>query len=194
VVVTPTVRLCARVLVGACAFLLNSCLWVSQAPLLQPSADFVPPFAPGHYALTFIDPDGAHDAGRPAEISAGKGGALLLHLDYPGDFSIVGVPLAAPGRQLWLAQILPVGPNAPSQTAYFYALIERHSDKFLVDTMDCDRNQALAIRSGGSVTSGGGLDVKLCQFADRAALERGATAYAAEHPDLMPDYILSTAR
>jgi hypothetical protein len=158
------------------ALLLSGCFWEGPA-FYRPDPTQAGPLAPGLYKLDRPDKD------APDRLRVGRApdGALLI--GEPDDYRngkpshVVLVPLAAPGRHLWIVQTQIGEPADPVA----YGLLESDGGTLLLDpALDCQGNEALVRAAGGTIEGEGGSPS--CVFADRAALERALIAYVAAHP------------
>ena len=159
------------------AFLLSGCFWEGPA-FYHPDPGQSPPLSPGLYKV-----DSADKSAPPRlEVRRADDGALLIAA--PEDFQggkpsrVVLMPLAAPGRHLWIVQTQ-IGDTADPVA---YGLLESEGAALILDpALDCQGSETLVRKAGGTVEGEGGSPS--CLFADRAALERALIAYAAIHPN-----------
>jgi hypothetical protein len=159
------------------ALLLSGCFWEGPA-FYQPDPAQSGPLSPGLYKLDSAD----KEAPKRLEVRRADNGALLIAA--PEDFQggkpsrVVLVPLAAPGRHLWVVQTQ-IGETADPVA---YGLLETDGAALILDpALDCQGSEALVRSAGGTVEGEGGSPS--CLFADRAALERAMIAYVGAHPD-----------
>ncbi|MEP7007525.1 MAG: hypothetical protein ABI810_16200 [Sphingomonas bacterium] len=163
--------------IALAALLLSGCFWEGPA-FYRPDPAQSGPLSPGLYKLDSAD----KEAPQRLLVRRTDDGALLIAA--PEDFQggkpsrVVLMPLAAPGRHLWIVQTQ-IG-DAVDPVAY--GLLESDGAALILDpALDCQGSEALVRKAGGTVEGEGGSPS--CLFADRAALERALIAYAAIHPD-----------
>jgi len=159
------------------ALLLSGCFWEGPA-FYRPDPSSAGPLQPGLYKLD------SEDKSAPQRLRVVRTGDGALLIATPEDFKggkpsrVVLMPLAAPGRHLWIVQTQ-IG-EATDPVAY--GLLESDGGALILDpALDCQGNEALVRAAGGTAEGEGGSPS--CLFADRAALERALIAYADAHPD-----------
>ena len=156
--------------------LLSGCFWEGPA-FYHPDPGQSGPLSPGLYKV-----DSADKSAPPRlEVRRADDGALLIAA--PEDFQggkpsrVVLMPLAAPGRHLWIVQTQ-IGDTADPVA---YGLLESEGAALILDpALDCQGSEALVRKAGGTVEGEGGSPS--CIFKDRSALERAMIAYVDAHP------------
>jgi len=158
------------------ALLLSGCFWEGPA-FYRPDPGQTGPLSPGLYKLDSAD----KSAPQRLLVRRTDDGALLIAA--PEDFQsgkpsrVVLMPLAAPGRHLWIVQTQ-IGDTADPVA---YGLLESDGPALILDpALDCQGSETLVRKAGGTVEGEGGSSS--CLFADRAALERALIAYVGAHP------------
>jgi len=158
------------------ALLLSGCFWEGPA-FYRPDPGQSGPLSPGLYKIDSAD----KSAPQRLLVRRADDGALLIAA--PEDFQggrpsrVVLMPLAAPGRHLWIVQTQ-IGDTADPVA---YGLLESDDAALILDpALDCQGSEALVRKAGGTVEGEGGSPS--CIFKDRAALERAMIAYVGAHP------------
>ena len=156
--------------------LLSGCFWEGPA-FYRPDPAQPGPLSPGLYKIDAAD----KEAPQRLQVRRTDDGALLVAA--PEDFQggkpsrVVLMPLAAPGRHLWIVQTQ-IGETVDPVA---YGLLESDGAALILDpALDCQGSEALVRAAGGTVEGEGGSPS--CLFANSAALERAMIAYVGAHP------------
>jgi hypothetical protein len=166
------------------AALLGGCWW--QGPVFyQPDPTAAAPITPGLYDV--VDGDGKVERMRLARTATG---VFVNPKDGKGSGGLYFVPFPLAGRDLWISEMIPAGPDTAEMAVY--GLIERRADGIAAALIvDCEGNEALVRAAGGVVsgasdqhsTPGEGVN-PTCTFNDEASLERAFAAFVIAHPHL----------
>ena len=158
------------------ALLLSGCFWEGPAFYRADPAQNGP-LSPGLYKIDAAD----KEAPQRLLVRRADDGALLIAA--PEDFQdgkpsrVVLVPLATPGRHVWIVQTQ-IGETADPVA---YGLLESDGGALILDpALDCQGSEALVRAAGGTIEGEGGSPS--CIFQDRAVLERAMIAYVSAHP------------
>lgn len=172
-------------LTTALALLLGACWW--EGPVFyQPDPTRAGPIEPGEYEV--VNSEGGTE--RVRLVRAPNGG-YVSDRGKPDDPPLVFVPLAYPGRDLWVSEMIVEVSDNPVAT---YGLLERRGGvSELLPFIDCEGNEAIVRANGGIVTpkSGDGSPGPMCRFNDAASLNKALAAFAAAHPRLPGAAILT---